>query len=379
MRAGVSDLPLHGGRAPRWLFPRMVAMGTAIAELVVAEYGRDALLRRLADPFWFTALACTIGYDWDSSGVTTVTCAALKEGLGRADVGVAVAGGKGRASRRTPQELRTIAGAFDLGTAKGEALVRTSRLVAKVDGAAIQDRHRLYHHAFFVTEDGGWTVVQQGMNDATGYARRYQWYHGHVANPVQDPHDAVVGRREDDVLNLATRRSEETQKASVDLAAEDPKRLERLLRSLPSGDQRSLDAFAGRTEPTRYLRMPLRVNWEALRRTYEHPPAAYVDLLAVPGMGAATLRALAFVADLVYGVQASWQDPVKYAFAVGGKDGIPYPVDCRAMDEATTILREGVQAARVGRREKVAALRRLRALLPPTGGPSVAASPPTGP
>jgi hypothetical protein len=352
MRTGYADLPLHGGRAPRWLFERMTALAREMALVVVGAEGPGGLLRRVSDPVWFQAFGCVLGFDWHSSGLTTTACGALKEGLrGRlADSGVVVAGGKGRASRRTPAEIET---ACERTGTEAEPLVRASRLSAKVDSAAVQDGFSVYHHTFLFTADGAWAVVQQGMDEAVGMARRYHWL-----TPARfdvDPHAAVAGPPRQGVLNLVAAEGEGNRVASVALAREGPAvvvgELERLRRlSLPRRHHLSL----ADVHPERLERI--------LLGAYESQPEDFTGLLATRGVGAKGLRALALVAELAYGEPASVRDPVSYAFAHGGKDGTPFPVDRATYDATVESLRRALAEARAGRTEKVEALRRLARL-----------------
>lgn len=363
-RVGVADLPLHEGRAPRWLFPRMVELGGAIAEAVVHERGREALLERLADPFWLQCFGNVMGWDWDSSGMGTVVTGALKEALRGRALGVGVAGGKGRVSRRSPEEIRRLGDGFGLPHGRVDALVRASRLSAKVDSAAVQDNHQLYHHAFVLSEDGSWTVIQQGMDPRAGYARRYHWHWRTVRRFDEEPQQAILGTRRPVALDMTARESDGARRASADAACEDPRRLRRLLSSVREPGQQSLRAWTGEEDPYRAFTVPKRLDWPALRRVYAFQPRSYEELLEQPGVGPAAVRALAYVAEVIYGEEPSWQDPVKYSFAVGGKDGIPYPVDRRAMDEATALLRRGIEEAKVGRSQRLRALETLRTWVP---------------
>lgn len=356
-RSGIAELPLHGGFAPPWLYRRMVALAEGILAALVEEFGRREFLRRISDPFWFQCLACVLGYDWHSSGTTTVTAAALKEACDRADVGVQAAGGKGRASRRAPKEIVEKGSELGLATETLRRLERASRLAAKVDSAALQDGYDLYHHSVFLTEDGDWAVVQQGMNDASGFARRYHWLGEAVQSFVEVPHSAILGARERTVLDLTATESRGARATSLDLVREGPNHLRSLLVYVPQQAQTTLDRWSHRETPL--LRFPNRVDWDAMRRAYEFQPSQYEDLLLVRGMGPATVRALALIADLVYGEPTSWRDPVKYSFALGGKDGVPYPVDRSAMDDCIEILRQGVQTSPSADAEKRAALSRL--------------------
>ena len=340
----------------------MVSLSEGIVAALVDEYGRSGFLRRMSDPFWFQGLACVLGYDWHSSGTTTVTIAALRDALDRTEVGVRVAGGKGRASRRTPAQVAEKGVALGLSTQGIERLQRTSRLVAKVDAAAVQDGYDLYHHALLFSEDGAWAVVQQGMNDATGYARRYHWLGESVRSFVEEPHTAIVGPREAAVLDLTAASSREARGVSLDLAREESNHLRSLFVSSARAGQSTLDRWSGGDGG--HFRLPTDVNWETLRTAYEVQPAGYEDLLLVRGMGPATVRALALIADLIYGTPSSWRDPVKYSFAVGGKDGVPYPVDRDAMDACIQVLRRGVESSSAEAAAKRSCLQRLAALAP---------------
>ncbi len=352
----------------------MSRLAPAVVEAIVLEHGPDEVLRRLSDPWWFQAFGCVLGFDWHSSGVTTTVCGALKVGLeGRqADTGLWVAGGKGRASRRTPAELRSQSERTGLD---GEALVRASRLSAKVDSSAVQDGFQVYHHAFFHTRNGAWAVVQQGMDDGEGAARRYHWLGESVADFVSDPHAAVCSDlRGQRVLNLAAGESEGARRASTEMAAEEPERIVRELKALrgePSlfGPWSPGGGSAAGSEER--LRMPRRhhvveaedVDPSRLRSvllsTYERQPESYEELLGVKGVGGRSLRALALLSEVVYGEPASARDPARFSFAHGGKDGHPYPVDRETYDRSIHLLREAVDDARVGRTDRVKALKRL--------------------
>lgn len=361
VRTGLVDLPLHGGRAPRWLFERMTALARELAVAVVGAEGPEGLLRRVADPVWFQAFGCVLGFDWHSSGLTTTACAALKEGVRQvAGLGLWVAGGKGRASRRTPAEVEA---ACERSGLDPSPLVRASRLTAKVDSAAVQDGFQVYHHTFLFTDSGAWAVVQQGMNEATGMARRYHWHQPQRFDA--DPHAAVAGSRSNgSVLNLVAGEAEGNRRTSVALAREAPTAVVREVRrmrelSLPSRHALHLsDLDPGRVE-------------RVLLRAYEAQPQDYTALLEVPGVGAKGLRALALVAELAYGEPTSVRDPLSYAWAHGGKDGAPYPVDRATYDSTIASLRRALAEARAGRTERLEALRRLARL--------EAARPPMGP
>ncbi len=363
-RTGIAELPLHPGRAPQWLVTRMVKLAHEITTIIIDEYGTGEFLRRISDPYWFQALGCVLGYDWHSSGITTVLTGVLKSAIKPDEHGLAVCGGKGKASRKAPAEINQIAGQFDLTSSKIEALQYASRMSAKVDNTAIQAGYQLYHHVFFLTDKGTWAVVQQGMSDQDRTARRYHWLSEHVQSFVVEPHEAVVAdARRENVLNMTAKESENCRKASTDLAKEKPEKLVQLLRSVRPITQPSLQKWMPQSETKNYLAefsMPKTLNWKLARRLYETQPENYEQLLGVRGVGPATVRGLALVAELVYGSPPSWNDPVKYSFAYGGKDGVPFPVDREAMDKSTQILKNAIENARIGNNEKLKSLQRLQ-------------------
>ena len=368
-RTGLAELPLHPGHAPRWLFDRMVRLADGIVGVILYEYGQEEFLRRISDPFWFQALSCVLGFDWHSSGTTTVTCGVLKCAIDPQRQGLAITGGKGRVSRMVPKELRDLAGVFPLSTERIEGLEHASKMAAKVDNAAVQDAHQLYHHAFLVTEEGKWAVVQQGMNPEAKTARRYHWLSDHVHSFVEEPHECILGTKQKRTLDLTARESGECRAISVDLAKERPEKVGNALKAIRPAYQRSLEEWLPELGDTgsyavKTLYMPRRINWDALRRTYEFQPSNYEELIGIGGVGPATVRALALISELAYGKPPSWRDPVKYSFAVGGKDGVPYPVDREAMDESAEMLKRGVEEAQVGKTERLKALQRLRRVIP---------------
>ncbi|RLI09106.1 DUF763 domain-containing protein [Candidatus Bathyarchaeota archaeon] len=371
-RTGIADLPLHRGGVPRWLMRRMVRLADAIAVLLVEEHGPGEFVRRLSDPFWFQALGCVLGFDWHSSGITTVVTAVLREALRPDEHGLAVCGGKGKRSLATPEDIDRAVEELGLPGRAREELKYASRMCAKVDNAALQDGYTLYHHALFLSEDGSWAVVQQGMCVADGTARRYHWFSEALERGfVVEPHTGIGSDvLRPAVLDMTAEASEGCRRASLDLVKEGPRRIKRLLRSLRPEWQKTLCDWMPVPEPgggqvaLRYLRMPLNANWEALARAYELQPGDYEELLALRGIGPATVRALALIADLVYGEEPSWEDPARFSFAFGGKDGVPYPVNRALMDEAISMLEEAIEGARLGEEHRLKDLRCLRALLP---------------
>jgi len=365
-RTGIARLPLHYGRAPRWLVVRMVRLAREIVTVMIDEYGRDEFLRRISDPFWFQCLGCVLGYDWHSSGVTTVLTGVLKSAIDPEEQGLAVCGGKGKTSMRAPVEISHVGETFCFSTDRIEGLRYASRMSAKVDTTAIQVGYPLYHHAFFVTEDGKWAVVQQGMSVRDRTARRYHWLSDHVKTFAVEPHNAVLGDVKREIaLNMTAKESEGCQKTSTDIIKGEPRKVMRMLKSIRPAHQKSLQewmpAEAGRKEYViDVLSLPHNLNWEAMKRAYEFQPRNYEELLGIRGIGPAAVRALALISDLIYGEKPSWEDPVKYSFAVGGKDGVPFPVDKTAYDVAIEVLESAIKQAKVGDTERINAVKRLR-------------------
>jgi hypothetical protein len=366
-RTGVAELPLHPGKCPPWLFVRMKRLGGAITEVIVHEYGRQEFIRRMSDPFFFQALSCVLGYDWHSSGTTTVTMGALKEAVNPNDFGVAICGGKGKVSKKAPNEIQKIGDDFSLNTKKIERLKYASKMSAKVDNACVQDGYQLYHHCFVLSEDGDWAVVQQGMHDRL--ARRYHWLSEGVHSFVEEPHSGIMGeRREEVVLDMTAHESEDAREASVDLVRDNPRRLMGYVRE---AEQKSLDEYFERSPQVMKLVMPTghaiadltERTIAALGRAYEIRPENYEELVAIRGIGPKAVRALALVSDLIYGKSPSWKDPARYSFAHGGKDGIPFPVDRPTYKKTTEILEGAIQDAKIGQREKIDAVKRLREFL----------------
>ncbi len=371
-RTGTATLPLHGGKAPSWLTGRMRGLAKEITSIMVEEYGAAELLRRLSDPYWFQALGCVLAYDWHSSGVTTVVTGVLKNALSPEEHGIAVCGGKGKTSRKTPSDIQCVGEGWDFCQETIDALTYASRMAAKVDNTAVQAGYQLYHHAFLVTEEGKWAVVQQGLCDSERSARRYHWLSDNVHGFVEEPQSAVAcDTKRDKALNMTAKASQDARKASVDLAKEPPKKLMGLIQSLSRPqNQSSLQSWLPQVtddpwlETQTSLYMPRNINWDTLSRLYEFQPDNYEELLSVRGVGPATVRGLALVAELVYGDAPSWEDPVKFSFAYGGKDGVPFPVNRAAMDESIEVLRRTVEEAKIGEKEKLRSLEGLRRFVP---------------
>ena len=347
-RSGIADLPLHGGRVPRWLAERMARLGTGIVEAVVQRYGRSELLTRLSDPFWFQAFGSVMGMDWHSSGITTSVLGALKRGLGdRSDeLGIYICGGRGRHSRNTPQELRTLAErrGFD-----GETLVRTSRLTARIDNNAIADGFQIYLHSFIVTADGEWAVVQQGLNDASGLARRYHWHSAAVRDFVAEPHTGIVGEHLGTIMNLVDRQAQPAQKALLEVVRQHPDATLQEARRLCVPARHEVHASD----------VDLKRLGAVLAVAYEREFHNFAELLLLEKLGPRTLQTLSLVAEVVHGTPTRFSDPARFSFALGGKDRHPFPVPLKTYDESIAVLHSSLEAAKVGNTEKMGGFERL--------------------
>jgi uncharacterized protein len=366
---GFASLPLHGGKAPSWLFGRMVSLSREIVIYLAGEYGTADLLRRLSDPFWFQAFGCVLGFDWHSSGVTTTVCGAVKEGIKDIDVelGFFAAGGKGGVSRKTPQQIE---GVCDRLGRDAQPLVYASRTAAKVDSAAVQDGYQLYHHVFFFTAAGEWCVVQQGMNDANRMARRYHWLSDSVTSFVDEPHEAVCCDARGETLNLVAHENDPIRCASAQLAGQRPEvTLDALTKVRLKPD--TTDVLPFLKMPSRHMLFPeldvaSRHLEKILVKTYERAPEDFETLIGIEGVGPKTLRALALASELVHGTPAAMRDPARFSFAHGGKDGTPFPVDRATYDKTIEIFNKAINRAAIDRSEKVKAFQRLATFTGPT-------------
>ena len=347
-RSGVADLPLHGGHVPHWLASRMTRLGSAITETIIHDYGTSAFLSRLSDPFWFQAMGAVMGMDWHSSGITTSVMGALKRGLApKADeLGIYVCGGRGRFSRNTPSELLQLA---DRHGFDGDALVRTSRLTARIDNNAIADGFQIYLHNFVVTAKGEWAVVQQGLNDRNGMARRYHWHSATVKDFVSEPHTAIVGQNQGILMNLVDSAARPAQSAMLEIVQDKPDNV---------------------LSAARHLRMPvhhevretnvdLKRLGAVLAVAYERDLHDFAELLLLENLGPRTLQSLALVAEVVHGAPTRFQDPARFSFAHGGKDRHPFPVPLKTYDESLNFLRSSLDSAKLGDQEKLDGFRRL--------------------
>ncbi|NRP21873.1 hypothetical protein LPJGGPFB_05132 [Ensifer adhaerens] len=367
-RTGSADLPLHGGRVPRWLSDRMAKLAAVLSEAIIVHYGRDELLRRLANPFWFQSFGSVMGMDWHSSGITTSVVGALKRGLQprASELGVHVCGGRGAQSRRTPGELLAIAAKVGID---GDELAKTSRLVAKIDSAAVQDGFDLYLHGFVVTDDGKWMVVQQGMNGAQKTARRYHWLAEGMKNFLDSPHAAIDGQNQGRILNLSDSRANASRERQLDLLSQaGPDRIVSDLvglkgtsgQSSPPSDQLLLPHVV---MPSHHDVRQSDVNMKrlhaALAAAADRGPKDFQELLLTPGIGARTVEALSLVAEMIHGAPCRFADPARFSLAHGGKDRHPFPVPLKVYDETIRVMKSAVRRARLGRSEELNALKRL--------------------
>ncbi|MHC4624320.1 MAG: DUF763 domain-containing protein [Planctomycetota bacterium] len=382
MQRGIATFTLDYGACPRWLFAKMVKLGREMTGVLVAEYGPDEFIRRIADPVWFQSLGTVLAFDWNASGLTTILTAALKEAIRgqEKDLGIFICGGKGKTSRKTPKEITTWADKLSLPDRYSENLVYNSRMSAKVDNSLVQDGYQIYHHSFFFSRNGFWAVVQQGMNQIDASARRYHWFSKNITDLVCEPHTGIVTTaKPHPSLNLTARDSESARRLSVEFVSagypcllKDIRILRRHFSPLSkmvslkyTGEQLSLlklEDIEFHAHPvigedfskSRYLE-------KILHKLCDQQPENYEKLLATEGVGPKTVRALALVAEVIYGAKPSYEDPARYSFAHGGKDGTPYPVDRETYDKTIAAMVDAVARSRINAYEKGRAINRLTA------------------
>jgi len=381
MRRGIATFTLDYGRCPRWLFERMVKLGREMTRVLVAEFGPDEFISRIADPVWFQALGTVLAFDWNASGLTTILTAALKEAIWdeEENLGLFICGGKGKTSRKTPDEITAWADKLSLPNQCADNLVYNSRMSAKVDSSLIQDGYQIYHHSFFFSRNGSWAVVQQGMNEIDASARRYHWFSENIEDLVCEPHTGIVApTRQKRLLNLTSRNSENTRQLSVEFVSSGYRSLMKdieILRKYSSNLSNMVSLrYKGqqltllKLEDTEFKWHPVvsedfsqsRYLEKILRKLCDREPEHYEQLLAVRGVGPKTVRALALVGEVIYGAKPSYEDPARYSFAHGGKDKIPYPVDRETYDKTISVLAEAVRHSRISPYEKDRAIKRLR-------------------
>lgn len=348
MAHSYADLPLHYGKVPPWLYERMGKLGGAIIESIVQDYGKHEVLRRLSDPFWFQSLGCVLGMDWHSSGITTSVMGALKGAINKnaGALGLYICGGKGKHSRETPAELTRIAERTGLNR---DALVRSSKLAAKVDNNAVQDGYQVYLHSFILSDDGAWSVVQQGMNDGNGYARRYHWHSQNLRSFVEEPHTFIYGQNQGSILDLTNKEASGTKNSILSIVKQDTGHLLNEIKALTMPahhDVRSKD-------------IDLKRLGSVLAVAYEKEGLDMESLLLLEGLGPRTLQSLVLVSEVIHGTPSRFEDPARYSFAHGGKDGHPFPVPINVYDETISTLRQAVERAKLGDSDKKDAIKSL--------------------
>jgi uncharacterized protein len=348
MSRAYADMPLHYGRVPKWLAERMSALGVAIVEAIVMEYGKSAVLQRLSDPFWFQSLGCVLGMDWHSSGITTSVMGALKASVNKRshELGIYICGGRGRYAKETPNELIAIGNRTGLDA---NALVHSSKLSAKVDNTAIQDGYQIYLHSFIVTNEGEWAVVQQGMNDANGMARRYHWHAPTVKSFIEEPHSFIYGQNQGAILNLTDHKANDTRSGILSLTKEDPVKLMQEIHKL----------YMPRHHDVKQKDVNLKRLGSVLAVAHDKNLLDMESLLLVEGVGPRTIQSLALVSEVIHGTPTRFDDPARYSFAHGGKDGHPFPVPTKVYDESIKILEESIRRAKMGESDKMTALKKL--------------------
>ncbi|MGE8427324.1 MAG: DUF763 domain-containing protein [Sphingobacterium sp.] len=351
-RSGTTDLPLHYGKVPAWLYERMASLGRSIVEVILMDYGKDEVLRRLADPFWFQSFGAVLGMDWHSSGITTAVMGALKRAINpdAKSLGLYICGGKGKLSMQTPHELLQLSDQIGLD---GNGLIRSSKLVAKVDNTAIQDGYQLYLHNFIVTDLGNWSVVQQGMHEKDGTARRYHWHSEKVKSFVEEPHAGISGPSQGIILNLTAAEAAANRTGIMTLVGEDSTKVMRDFAKLimPSHhDVRAADVDLKRLGAILYV-------------ARESQPSHFEDLLLLKGVGPRTLQSLALVSEVIHGAPSRFNDPARFSFAHGGKDGHPFPVPLTIYDESIQILQKGIEKSKLGYGDKLKSINKLHQIV----------------
>ena len=391
------NLPLHGGHAPPYLVKRMIRLSYAISKVIIDEYGQREFLKRLSDPLWFQAFGCVLGFDWHSSGVTTVVTGVLKQSIKENVHSISIAGGKGKRSLDTKNEIPILAEKnYNLSSSKIDELLYASKIAAKIDNAALQDGYSLYHHVIFFDEYGNWAIVQQGMNSSNKMARRYHWISDNLKSFVTEPHVGIISEnRNPNTLNMTSIDSNENQKICVDLVNSDInnlqssvyKVLEITKKNAPTkintldnwivpqinntnnpaastmesqGEYKSNNRVNMKSNSLReHYEMPRRLDWNIFRKAYDIQPKNYEQLISIPGIGPSSVRALSLIGEIIFGTSASWQDPVKYNFAHGGKDGVPYPVARKIYDKSISYLYSAIEGAEIQRDERIDTLKKL--------------------
>ncbi len=348
MGRSYADLPLHYGHVPKWLYERMSLLGGAITEAIVMEYGKAAFIQRMSDPAWFQSLGCVLGMDWHSSGITTSVIGSLKQVVNTKskELGIYICGGKGKHSRATPKELLSIAEATGLD---GNMLVRNSKLSAKVDNTAVQDGYQIYLHSFILSDEGDWAVIQQGMNDDNGYARRYHWHSPTIVSFTEEPHSFIYGRNQGSILNLTDKSARPTKSKVLDITKENPDTILKEAQKI----------FMPAHHDVRSYNVNLKRLGAALAVAHEQEHLNIENLLLQEGVGPRTLQSLVLVSEVIHGTPSRFSDPARYSFAHGGKDGHPFPVPTKTYDETIAVMENAIKKAKLGVIDKNIAIKKL--------------------
>jgi uncharacterized protein len=376
LKRGTVNLPLHHGQAPSYLVKRMIKLSSAISTIIIEENGSKEFFKRISDPLWFQAFGCVLGFDWHSSGLTTVVTGVLKQSLNSEQHRITISGGKGKNSTKPKYEIKTLAEKnYNLSTSKINHLLYASKMSAKIDNSAIQDGFNLYHHMIFFDEDGNWTIIQQGLNEKSKLARRYHWISDNLINYIIEPHKGIIGQERIPLcLNMTSKEAEENRKSCVDLVKEGSNSIQSCIykimetNTLEKLDKwislNRLDSEGNNFVEQRYshiekYEMPRKINWKTMDELYDISPTNYEHLISQNGVGPSTVRALALISEIIYGNRASWSDPVKYNYAHGGKDGVPYPIARNTYDNSIKYLSEAINGSEIEKIEKISSLKRL--------------------
>jgi uncharacterized protein len=376
LKRGTVNLPLHHGQAPSYLVKRMIKLSSAISTIIIEENGSKEFFKRISDPLWFQAFGCVLGFDWHSSGLTTVVTGVLKQSLNSEQHRITISGGKGKNSTKPRYEIKTLAEKnYNLSTSKINHLLYASKMSAKIDNSAIQDGFNLYHHMIFFDEDGNWTIIQQGLNEKYKLARRYHWISDNLINYIIEPHKGIIGHERIPLcLNMTSKEAEENRKSCVDLVKEGSNSIQSYIyKIMETNTFEKLDKWISLNRlhsdgnnfvEKRYLHiekyeMPRKINWKTMDELYDISPTNYEHLISQNGVGPSTVRALALISEIIYGNRASWSDPVKYNYAHGGKDGVPYPIARNTYDNSIKYLSEAINGSEIEKIEKISSLKRL--------------------
>jgi len=376
LKRGTVNLPLHHGQAPSYLVKRMIKLSSAISTIIIEENGSKEFFKRISDPLWFQAFGCVLGFDWHSSGLTTVVTGVLKQSLNSEQHRITISGGKGKNSTKPRYEIKTLAEKnYNLSTSKINHLLYASKMSAKIDNSAIQDGFNLYHHMIFFDEDGNWTIIQQGLNQKYKLARRYHWISDNLINYIIEPHKGIIGQERIPLcLNMTSKEAEENRKSCVDLVKEGSNSIQSYIyKIMETNTFEKLDKWISlntlHSEGNNFVEqryshiekyeMPRKINWKTMDELYDISPKNYEHLISQNGVGPSTVRALALISEIIFGNRASWSDPVKYNYAHGGKDGVPYPIARNTYDNSIKYLSEAINGSEIEKIEKISSLKRL--------------------